>query len=297
MRRLWAAGAAIVLCLAVGGAQVAAQEAPSSGSTEVPAEYVHPEVLVDAGWLTEHLDEPTVRIVDARSDWPPYSDGHIPGAVSVDIWDELCCPSRIMGAESFAKLMGEKGIGDDTTVVAYDLEGGLWAARLWWALRYYGHEDARLLDGGLDAWEAEGLPLETDAPVIEPATFTAEVRPEWYVAMDDVRAAMDDSTISIVDALPAYSYRQEHIPSAASLPAPDLLDATGVVKGAEELSAMLEEAGLDSAQSTITYCGGGYYGAFAALVLHLMGFEDVAMYDGALEEWTSNPSNPVETGL
>ena len=114
--------------------------------------------------------------------------------------------------------------------------------------------------------------------------------------MDDVRAAIDDPTISIVDALPSSSFDYEHIPGAVSLPAPDLLDATGAVKGAEDLSAMLEEAGLDPAQRTITYCGGGYYGAFAALVLHLMGFEDVAMYDGALEEWTSDPSNPVETG-
>jgi len=200
-----------------------------------------------------------------------------------------------MDAEPFAKLMGEKGIGDDTTVVVYDTEGGTWGARVWWALRYYGHQDAKLLDGGLDAWEAEGLPLEADAPVIEPAVFTAEVRLNWYVAMDDVRAAVDDPAISIVDALWADSYTEGHIPTAVSLPAPDLLDPTGAVKGAEHLSAMLEDAGLDPAQRTITYCGGGYYGAFAALVLHLMGFEDVAMYDGALYEWTSDPSNPVES--
>jgi thiosulfate/3-mercaptopyruvate sulfurtransferase len=295
MRRIWAAGAAIALCLALGGLPVAGQEAPSGGSVEIPAKYVHPEVLASADWVAAHLDDPTVRIVDARADGPPYSAGHIPGAVSVDIFDELCCPSDIMDAEPFAQLMGEKGVGDDTTVVVYDTEGGTWGARLWWALQYYGHEDAKLLDGGLDAWEAEGLPLESDAPVIEPAVFTAEVRPEWYVAMDDVRAAIDDPAISIVDALPSGSYVYEHIPTAVSLPAPDLLDVTGVVKGAEGLSAMLEDAGLDPAQRTITYCGGGYYGAFAALVLHLMGFEDVAMYDGALEEWTSDPTNPVES--
>jgi len=286
MRRFGTACAVSVLCLTFGGL-------PAVGAS---AEYARPEVLVDADWVADHLDDPSVRIVDARSDWPPYSDGHIPGAVSVDIWDELCCPSRIMGAESFAKLMGEKGIGNGTTVVAYDLEGGLWAARLWWALRYYGHEDARLLDGGLDAWLDAGMPLETEAPVIEPATFRAEVRPDWYAGMYDVKAAIDHPTISIVDALPSYSYTSEHIPSAVSLPAPELLDATGATKGAEDLSAMLEAAGLDPAQRTITYCGGGYYGAFAAFVLHLMGFEDVAMYDGALEEWMRFSSNPVESG-
>jgi thiosulfate/3-mercaptopyruvate sulfurtransferase len=294
MRSLWTAAAATALCLALGGLPVVGQEATSDGSAEISAVYVHPEVLVDTDWVAAHLDDPNVRIVDARVDGPPYSAGHIPGAVFVDIFSELCCPSDIMDAEPFAELMGKKGIGDDTTVVVYDTESGLWGARLWWALRYYGHEDVKLLDGGLAAWEGEGLPLETDAPEVEPAVFTAEARPEWYATTDAVKAAIDDPAISIVDALDTTSYRLEHIPSAVSLPADHLLEWPGVVKGAEDLSAMLEEAGLDPAQRTITYCGGGYYGAFAAFVLHLMGFEDVAMYDGALEEWTRDPSNPLE---
>ena len=297
MRRLRAASAAIAMCLVLVGMPAAAQAA-SATSVEIPAEYAHPEVLVDPEWVAEHLDDPAVRIVDARDSSYLYPYGHIPGAVLVDIWDELCCPSDIMDAEPFARLMGHKGIGDDTTVVVYDDAGGLWSARVWWALRYYGHEDAKLLDGGIDAWEAAGLPLQEETPEVEPAVFTAEVQPEWYVAMDEVRAAIDDPAISIVYALPdsSYLYAPGHIPSAVNLPAPDLLDASGSVKAAADLSTMLEETGLDPAQRTITYCGGGYYGAFAALVLHLMGFEDVAMYDGALEEWTSDPSNPVETG-
>jgi thiosulfate/3-mercaptopyruvate sulfurtransferase len=297
MRMMWAVGAAIVMCLALGGLPVVGQQASSSDSVEFPDAYVHPEVLVDTDWVAAHLEDPTVRIVDTRADNGSilYGQGHIPGAVFVDIWDELCCPSDIMEAEPFAELMGEKGIGDGTTVVLYDDEGGLWGARLWWALQYYGHEDAKLLDGGLGAWLAEGLPFSTDPPEVEPAVFTAEVRPAWYAAMDDVRAAIHDPAISIVDALPGESYRSGHIPSAVSLPAPGLLQYPRGVKGAEDLSAMLEEAGLDPAQRTITYCAGGYYGAFAAFVLYLMGFEDVAMYDGALEEWTRDPSNPVET--
>jgi thiosulfate/3-mercaptopyruvate sulfurtransferase len=250
---------------------------------------------VDSEWVAAHLDDPTVRVVDARVSGPPYSAGHIPGAVSVDIFSELCCPSDIMEAEPFAELMGEKGIGDETTVVVYDTEGGTWGARLWWALRYYGHEDAKLLDGGLAAWEAAGLPLEMDTPAVEPATFSAEVQPQWYVAMDEVRAAIDDPTVSVVDALWSDSYVSGHIPTAVSLPAPDLLDATGAVKAPADLAAMLEAAGLDPTQRVITYCGGGYYGAFDVFVLHLMGFEDVAMYDGAFAEWTSDPANPIET--
>ena len=291
MRRMWAAVAAIALCLALGGLPVVGQEASSGGSAEVPTAYVHPEVLVDADWLAEHVDDPTVRIVDARAPGDLLgSASHLPGAVFVDI----CCASDIMGVEPFARLMGELGIGDDTTVVVYDALGGLRSARLWWALQYYGHEDARLLDGGIRAWMDVDGPLETDTPEVEPAVFTAEVQPEWYVAMDQVKAAIDDPAITIVDALPADRHRLEHIPTAVSLPAPDLLDWTRTVKAPEELSAMLEDAGLDPAQRTITSCSGGYYGAFAAFVLHLMGFESVALYDGSLAEWTSNPSNPVE---
>jgi len=200
-----------------------------------------------------------------------------------------------MEAEPFAALMGTLGIGNDTTVVVYGTTSSIWGARLWWALRYYGHDQAKLLDGGLAAWEAEGLPLETDAPVVEPATFIAEVQPGWRVTMDEVRTAIDDPATSIVDALPPFSYTSGHIPSAISLPVEDMLDATGAVKGAEELAAMLMAAGLDPAQRIITYCGGGYAGAFDAAVLELMGFEDIAMYDGALAEWTSDPSNPVES--
>jgi thiosulfate/3-mercaptopyruvate sulfurtransferase len=295
MRMLWAATAAIVVCLALGGLPVAGQESVEQGGVETAIESARTEVLADVDWVAAHLDDPSVRVVDARVEGPPYSAGHIPGAVSVEMFDQLCCPSDMMGAEPFAELMGSLGIGDDTTVVVYDTTGGLWGARLWWALRYYGHDDAKLLDGGLAAWEAEGLPLETDAPTVEPATFTAEVQPRWYVTMDDVKAAIDDPDISIVDALPADSYASGHIPTAVSLPAPDLLDAAGAVKGSEDLADMLTSAGLDPAQRVITYCGGGYYGAFAAAILDLVGFEDVGMYDGALAEWTSDPSSPVET--
>jgi thiosulfate/3-mercaptopyruvate sulfurtransferase len=293
MRRLLAAGAAMVVCLAL-GLPALAQEG-SGTSVEIPGVYAHPEVLADVDWVAAHLDDPSVRIVDARVEGPPYSAGHIPGAVSVDIFDELCCPSDIMAAEPFAALMGSLGIGDDTTVVVYDNTSGLWGARLWWALRYYGHDQAKLLDGGLGAWEAEDLPLETDTPEVVPDTFTAEIQPRWRVTMDEVRTAIDDPAISIVDALWPDSYTSGHIPSAISLPAEDMLDATGAVKGAEELAAMLMAAGLDPAQRVITYCGAGYYGAFDAAVLDLMGFEDIALYDGALEEWTSDPSNPVES--
>jgi thiosulfate/3-mercaptopyruvate sulfurtransferase len=207
-----------------------------------------------------------------------------------------------MSPERFAPLMGRLGIGDDTTVVVYDTEGGPWAARLWWALRYYGHEDAAMLDGGLRSWVGARRPLQTEAPVVEAATFTPEVQSSWRATIDEVRAAVDDPTVSLVDALPWPNYTGDapdygigHIPSAVNLPATDMLDAVMLsVRDPEALTRMLRRASLDPAQRVVTYCGAGYWGALSAFVLYLMGFEDVALYDGAMREWATDPANPVE---
>jgi thiosulfate/3-mercaptopyruvate sulfurtransferase len=303
MRELRVAGAAVVMCLVLAGTPVAAQEAPT-GSVEIAGVYRHPEVLVDADWLAARVDDPTVRTVDARMpiEASLYESGHIPGAVFIDALDDLCCPSSIMPADQFAALMGELGIGDETFVVIYDTEGGPWAARLWWALRYYGHDEAALLDGGLRAWVGSGRAVETAAPDIEPAVFTPEVQPRWQATIDEVRAAIDDTDVSLVDALPLASYTGDwadfgggHIPSAVSLPATDTLDPVTLnVHSPEVLSRMLMRRGLDPSQRTITYCYGGYAGAFDAFVLYLMGFDEVGLYGGSMGEWTSDPTNPLE---
>ena len=116
--------------------------------------YAHPEVLLDAAWLADHVDDPKVRIVDAHmpTERALYDGAHIPSSVFIDMLRDLRGPSRIMPPERFATLMGRLRIGNDTTVVAYDTEGGSWAARPWWALRYYGHAATTMLDGGLRAW-------------------------------------------------------------------------------------------------------------------------------------------------
>jgi len=304
MRRLSAAGAAILLSMVVGVPPALAEESSTPASIEISAEYAHPEVLVDADWLAAHLDDPTVRIVDARMPFEAslYETAHIPGAVFVNVSSELCCPSEVMPADEFASLMGQLGIGDDTTVVVYDTEGGRWAARLWWALQYYGHEQAAMLDGGLRAWVGSGGAVETEAPDVEPATFTPQVQPRWRATIDEVRAAIDDPAVSLVDGLPRSSYTGDwpdfgggHIPSAVSLPAPDTLNEVFLtIHSPDVLSRMLMRLGLDPAQRVITYCGGGPYGSHDAFVLYLMGFDEVGLYDGCMMEWTSDPSNPVD---
>lgn len=269
-------------------------------------DYAHPEALVDVNWVADHLNDPTVRIIDARAPFksPYYLDGHIPGAVFVDVISALCCPSKIMSSESFAQLMGKMGIGDKTTVVFYDTDGGLWSARLWWALRYYGHNDTKLLNGGLHAWEAAGKSLDTNLPQVNSAVFNPQVQTQWRVTKDEVRKAVDNHDIVILDALSRASYagnlydygRPGHITTALSFPAQETLNpGDQTIRSPKDLSLMLSTLHLDPQKKVITYCGGGYYGAHAAFVLYLMGFNKVSLYDGSLMEWASDPANPMAT--
>jgi thiosulfate/3-mercaptopyruvate sulfurtransferase len=305
MRRSWAAGAAVLACLVVAGLPALGQEASPPPSFAFRDTYAHPDALTDATWLVGHLDDPSVRIVDARMPFEErlYATGHIPGAIYVDVFTDVCCAAAIMPADPFARVMSRLGIGDDTTVVAYDTDGGLWAARLWWALRYHGHERAMMLNGGLRSWVSAGLPLETASPTVEPAVFTPVIQPRWHATIDEVRAAIDDPDVALVDALPWPVFTGDepdfgagHIPSAVNLSVSDAIGGIDkTITGPDVLSRMLARLGLDPADRTITYCGGGYAGAFDAFVLHLMGFDQVGLYDGALMEWTSDPSNPMET--
>jgi thiosulfate/3-mercaptopyruvate sulfurtransferase len=263
--------------------------------------YARPEALADAKWVAGHLDDPTVRIIDARRPLEAalYATGHIPGAVYVNVFSDLCCPSKIMPADQFEALMGKLGIGDDTAVVVYDTHGGLWAARLWWALKYYGHDQVMLLNGGLMAWVLAGQTLETETPAVTPAVFHADPQPGWLAARDEVKSAITDPQVALLDALTRPNYvgdleayaKPGHIASALSFPAPDTLDPVmQTVLAPADLSRMLIRLQLDLGQRVITYCGGGIYGAHAAFVLHLMGFENVGLYDGSLMDWMRSTS-------
>lgn len=286
--------------------------------------YAHPESLVSPAWLAERLAKPALRIVDARFEIRPgpsgvlepcagrddYAAAHVPGAVFVDLMGDLAhpdAPLEILSPERFEALMGQLGIGNDTTVVVYDAAGGTWAARLWWALRYYGHDDVRLLDGGFARWTAEDRPVEADAARPTPARFQARVRPELRVTRDEVLAAIPDTDVCIVDALPEPfflgdaklypEHRAGHIPGAKNLPAPANLDPeTSTLLSPEVLAERWAAAGVPSDKRVITYCGGGVFAAFSLFALHLLGHENAALYDASWSEWGADEDLPVETG-
>ena len=277
-------------------------------STAASTPFVNPEALASTEWLATHLDDPEVRIIataDVRSmtHKDAYTAGHIPGAVYLNVIAELSdpqspVPSMILPPDSFEALMGSLGIDSGTTVVVYDNEGGLWSARLWWALRYYGHEAVKLLNGGLAKWIVEDRPLETAEIPPPHATFEASVVPELVATIEDVKAAIGSPDIRIIDALSEMEFIYSgHIPSARNLPAPSNIDpVTKTLLPLNELTQLWLTVDLRPDQLAITYCGGGYHGAFDLFVLYLMGHEKAALYDGSWVEWTRTPGSPVEKG-
>lgn len=288
------------------------------------AEYKHPEALATTEWLAAHLDDPSVRVVDLRYNvrmasggsfrgvpgTEAYHEGHIPGAAFVDPTSDLSDPEdslSILSPGRFEVLMGHLGIGNGSTVVVYDDSGGTWAARLWWALRYYGHDAAKVLNGGLTKWTAEGRPLEMRTPTPPAATFQAQARPALTATCDEVRQAIERRDVCIVDALPEPFYTGQarlypdhqagHIPTALNVPATANLDqVTQTLLTADELARLWGNAGLKPDQRVITYCGAGVYGAYDLFVLYVLGYEDVSLYDASWMEWGANPELPVETG-
>ncbi len=287
-------------------------------------QYRHPEALASTQWLADHLGDSSVRVLDARYDVratsagsmeavsgrEAHGQGHIPGAVFLDVMADLADPDdplTILSPERFEALMSRLGVSNDTTVVVYDDRGGTWAARLWWALRYYGHDAVKLLDGGFTRWEAQGRPVERRAPDPKPATFRVRVRPELRVNADEVMQAIGHPDVCIVDALPEVffsgrarlyrTHRAGHIPTAHNVPAPANLDAASqTLLPASELAQLWQPLGLEPGRRVITYCGGGVFASFALFALYVLGHENAALYDASWMEWGADPERPVEAG-
>jgi thiosulfate/3-mercaptopyruvate sulfurtransferase len=279
------------------------------------------EPLVSVDWLAEHLDDPDLRVFDAtvqisrvlflpriRTGEREYRRGHIPGSGFLDLFavhdpDRSRLSMTAPTADHFEDVVGGLGIGTEHRVVLYDRRETMWAARMWWLLRAFGHDQAAILDGGWAAWQAAGRPTCDQPCGYPPAHFEAHPRPGLLVDKDEVLAAIDDPHVQLVDALGRRVHRGEaneygrrgHIPGAANITAWEILDRdTGCYRPLPELRDKVGPV-LD-ADRVITYCGAGAAASSLANVLVRLGHPDVAVYDGGLLEWCADRSLPLETG-
>jgi thiosulfate/3-mercaptopyruvate sulfurtransferase len=273
------------------------------------------DVLVDADWLQEHLNDESIRIVEVDENPELYTEAHIPGAIGFDWREDLQDPVRrdFLGPQAFGELFGSRGVSNDHTIVLYGDRNNWFAAYTYWYLKYYGHDKVLLLNGPREKWLSDGRPTSAEPPDHPPSAFTAQSGDEVIRARrEEVLTAIEGPTKLVDVRSPAefageiiapQGYEQEgaqrggHIPGAASIPWAQAVREDGTFKSADELRELYGGKGVLNGDDIIAYCRIGERSAHTWFVLHeLLGRDEVKNYDGSWTEWGNLVGVPVQKG-
>lgn len=279
------------------------------------AEYKHPEVLVSTDWVASHSDDPKVRLVEVDVDTTAYEKGHIKNAVGLNWTTQLQDNVRrdLLGRRQFEELCSNSGISKDTTVVFYGDNNNWFAAYALWQFKYFGHKDAKLMNGGRKKWELEGRPLTTEVAKFSATQYAAGSpdenvrarREQIFTILDkknaylvDVRSP-DEFTGKVIapPGMTETAQRGGHIPTAVSVPWSKAANDDGTFKSYDELVKLYEGQGVRPDREAVAYCRIGERSSHTWFVLkYLLGFEKVRNYDGSWTEWGNLVDAPIEKG-
>jgi len=278
-------------------------------------DYAHPETLVGTSWVDGHRLDPNIRTVEVDVDTSAYGEGHVPGAIAWAWNRQLCDGVRrdILARRAFQALMEESGIGNDTTVILYGDNNNWFAAWAFWQMKIYGHKDVRMMNGRRKKWIWEGREITTTRPKPALSRYTpAEADMSIRALLPEVQSGGANGGMALVDVrspleftgeilappgLPETCQRGGHIPHARNIPWGNVCNDDGTFKSPEELKALYAAQGIDGSKPVIAYCRIGERSSHTWFVLkYLLGFQDVANYDGSWTEWGNLVGAPVEKG-
>ena len=297
-------------------------------SLGTPSKVLREQHLVETDWLAEHLSDVSqkLRIIDMRgfvkTETSPnglqtaeylgaveeYEKSHIPGAIYLDWTRDIVdlenpVPVQLASPEKIKLVLESAGIGEEHQIIVYDAHpASQFATRLWWALRYYGHFNIRVLNGGWAKWLREGRPRTTEKPHFPPSSFTPKIQSEGLISAKEIFEKLGNPNINLIDARDEGQFtgkiqrgeRGGHIPGALSLPREVFFTQEGVFRNAEELVEIIDKNCISHEKQTIAYCNGGVAATSVLFTLSMLGYSQLYNYDGSWNEWNLRKELPIE---